>query len=239
VSSSPLPPETIWLERSTDGKTFEQVASASTNQNGEYQFSQMENNAGSYYYRTTYQGSDIYYLSSSKNLKTNVRSADLWINGPNFIPGPEEPFLITGTLRTTSALPHETISLERSINGLSFKKIAETNTDEHGEYYFWQTEKDTGSYYRTFHSKYGSGDIVTSDPLKIDVVLNLNKALDNEQLKWVVGGANYWFGTTKMKHYGIGSAQSGPISDGQKSVLITDVEGPGSLQFLLVHLCWD
>ncbi len=147
---------------------------------------------------------------------------NLWIHGPNFIPAPKEPFSITGTLMGTEALPWETVWLYRSADSINFYLVKKAITDSQGEYTFWNTEDEEGSYY--YKVKYdGSAlyDPASSNAVEVDVKLNLGQALDNAKLNWITGGPAYWFGTTKSKYYGIGSAQSGMIGDNQKSSSMT------------------
>jgi alpha-tubulin suppressor-like RCC1 family protein len=75
---------------------------------------------------------------------------------------------------------------------------------------------------------------LTSQVARVSVgppFLPLGLALDAEDLAWVTPGTSPWFGQTNISHDGMAAAQSGPISEGQRSILQTTVIGPGTLDF--------
>ena len=61
--------------------------------------------------------------------------------------------------------------------------------------------------------------------------IDMNKALDNEELVFTTGGAADWFGQSKTSHDGSNAVQSGTIANDQESWLQTTVTGPGILSF--------
>ena len=60
---------------------------------------------------------------------------------------------------------------------------------------------------------------------------DLGAALNATNLAWTTFGDAVWFAETTNTHDGIGAAQSGIITNGQKSTIQTTVTGPGSLSF--------
>ncbi|MHC1726697.1 MAG: hypothetical protein AB9866_11920 [Syntrophobacteraceae bacterium] len=84
----------------------------------------------------------------------------------------------------------------------------------------------------------GAGDLkATSEFQKLlNVAYNrwkpsLAQALDNNTLVWSTGGDVKWLGQTAVSQYLGDAAQSGDISNGQRSWLSTTVTGPGTLRF--------
>lgn len=61
--------------------------------------------------------------------------------------------------------------------------------------------------------------------------ISLGEALDNTDLSFSTSGAAPWFGTNTSYYYDYDSAQSGPISHNQSSVMETSLVGPGYLKF--------
>lgn len=61
--------------------------------------------------------------------------------------------------------------------------------------------------------------------------ITLADALDNHDLEWITYGDAEWFGQADEYHYGGSSAQSGPITHNQSTILETTAVGPGELSF--------
>ena len=66
---------TITLQRSTNNATWNNVTTNVTNATGGYQFSKNESAAGTYYYRTAYDGNDSYANATSNVVSVNVAAS--------------------------------------------------------------------------------------------------------------------------------------------------------------------
>ena len=65
----------------------------------------------------------------------------------------------------------------------------------------------------------------------LTVVAPISDSLDTPGLTWISNGDASWFGQSETTHDGIDAAQSGRITDNQKTLLQTVVRGPGTLGF--------
>ena len=72
TDGTPITGATITLQNSTDGTSWSNVTTTATDANGTYQFSNNESAAGTYYYRTAYDGNSTYLNATSNTVSVNV-----------------------------------------------------------------------------------------------------------------------------------------------------------------------
>ena len=85
-------------------------------------------------------------------------------------------------------------------------------------------------------------DCAWLDHIRVKPLPSLPEALDNKTLGWntyasSVGGE--WVGQPTTAFFGGSAAQSGPVANKQKSTLVTEVTGPGTLNFYWKVSCHD
>jgi outer membrane protein assembly factor BamB len=144
-----IPDQTIYMEYSTDGLTYNPLASVTTISNGNY-FYLWTPHAGSYTIRANFTGNDNYTGSSSTtSLIVNKASTTITttINPLNVPCG--NITIINGTLQDehNTPLPGQTITLEYSADGgTSWNTITFITTFADGSYSYPWAPQEVGSY---------------------------------------------------------------------------------------------
>jgi 5-hydroxyisourate hydrolase-like protein (transthyretin family) len=166
-----IPGATIQLQNSTDNATWTNVTTAATNvtdANGNYQLSNNESVAGTYYYRTSYASYGQYYANATSNVVsvtvTNVTTQLTAVATPTTAPLNTAQFTINGTFSnatSSAAIPGATITLQSSTDNKTWTPNVATNvTDSNGNYSFSQSESALGTYY--FRTTYAGSPTYTN-----------------------------------------------------------------------------
>jgi outer membrane protein assembly factor BamB len=184
-STFALAAATITLQRSTDNKTWNNVTTNVTNAMGSYQFSKNESAAGTYYYRTAYDGNASYNNATSNVVKVSViapaTTGNLLLNTHLVSTTTGSPrkmvttYTFTGQLMTTSWKPiaNAAITLQSSADKVHWSAFASpAKTNAQGAYTFKGTLKPGSYYFRTFFAGTSSTGPTASRIVKI--VLSLN-----------------------------------------------------------------
>jgi glucose dehydrogenase len=184
-STFALAAATITLQRSTDNKTWNNVTTNVTNAMGSYQFSKNESAAGTYYYRTAYDGNASYNNATSNVVKVSVTAptttGNLLLNTHLVSTTTGSPpkmvttYTFSGQLMTTSWTPvaNAAITLQSSADKVHWSAFASpVKTNAQGAYTFKGTLKPGSYYFRTFFAGTSSTGPTASRIVK--VVLSLN-----------------------------------------------------------------
>jgi len=166
---------TITLQRSTDNVTYTNVTTNVTDANGTYQFSKNESAAGTYYYRTTYDGDASYNNATSNIVSVNVTGppttpTTLTATAPSTAYVTRN-FTINGTLAASDGtrLPFATITLQSNASG-TWNNVTTTSTDAAGNYQFSNNESSAGTYYyQTIYAGSASYANATSNTVSVQV----------------------------------------------------------------------
>ena len=164
---------TITLQNSTDDLNWNNATTNVTDANGNYRFSQNESAAGTYYYRTAYDGNDTYANATSNTVTVQVTAIPTQLSAaanPTSVVV-NQNFTIKGMLQETDgmAIADATVTLQQNASG-AWNNITTNVTDANGNYQFSQNESAAGTYhYRTAcdgNATYGN---VTSNVVSVTV----------------------------------------------------------------------
>jgi len=144
-----IPDQTIYLEYSTDGLTYNPLASVTTLSNGNYSYLWTPS-AGSYTIRANFTGNVNYTGSSgTTSLMVNKASTTITISTNPSSVTCGDITTINGTLQDehSQSLPGQTITLESSADGgTSWNTITSINTLADGSYSYPWAPQEVGSY---------------------------------------------------------------------------------------------
>ena len=184
ATKTPLSGEPVWLQASTDQKTWELgSASAATTVNGSCDFTGAIGSAGTYYFRLYHNATDDYLASYSSIIKVTVTSSStklatqLSITATPASPGAGQAIIISGILQTKESIPVPVtggdVSLYWSSASSGTYYLASSSpsvTNAHGVYAF-SGSLPSGTYY--FKATYsGTSKYVAASSPVITIVVS-------------------------------------------------------------------
>ena len=164
---------TITLQNSTDDLNWNNATTSVTDSNGNYQFSNSESAAGTYYYRTAYDGNDTYANATSNTVAVQVTAIPTQLSAaanPTSVVV-NQNFTITGMLQETDgmAIADATVTLQQNTSG-AWNNVTTNVTDANGNYRFSHNESAAGTYpYRTTYDGNATYGNVTSNVVSVTV----------------------------------------------------------------------
>jgi hypothetical protein len=148
---------TITLQRSTDNATWTNVTTNVTNTTGDYQFSNNESAANSYYYRTAYDGNATYGNATSTTVNVNVTkmSTALTLTASNTTPAVNQSVTFTATLKDgTTPLSSKSVTIYHYLGSTRYNDLT-TTTNANGQVTLTQSFSSSGK--RTYYANF-AGD---------------------------------------------------------------------------------
>jgi hypothetical protein len=148
----------IALQRSTDNAfTWNTVITTTTDNGGHYQFTQTESAAGSYWYRTTFDGTATDASSASPPVMVTAGPATALTATAPASAESSQDFTVTGQLTSGGAgIGNQLITLQRSTDTQTWNIVTTTWTWPSGTvggYLFTVNEAAPGTvYYRTLYA---------------------------------------------------------------------------------------
>jgi hypothetical protein len=154
ISGTLLGPDyNITLQQNESG-TWTNVATTSTDANGNYSFSQSQSVPGTYQYQTIYAGNGNLSAATSTVVSAGVGTTNLTAAGNVTATEINTNFTISGTLNTTlvpdpliPGVANATITLQISTDNKTWTPGPTTVTDANGNYTFNQSEPTLNTYY--------------------------------------------------------------------------------------------
>ncbi len=154
ISGTLLGPDyNITLQQNESG-TWTNVATTSTDANGNYSFSQSQSVPGTYQYQTIYAGNGNLSAATSTVVSAGVGTTNLTAAGNVTATEINTNFTISGTLNTTlvpdpliPGVANATITLQISTDNKTWTSGPTTVTDANGNYTFNQSEPTLNTYY--------------------------------------------------------------------------------------------
>jgi C1A family cysteine protease len=164
---------TITLQRSTNNATWSNVTTNVTDATGTYQFSNNESAAGTYYYRTAYDGNATYTTATSNTVNVNVTKipTTLTIAASNTTPVVNQQVTFNATLSNgTTPLSGENITIYHYLNNVRYNDTTNT-TNTTGQITVTTSFGSPGqrTYYATFAGD-SSYQAKTSSVVTINVI---------------------------------------------------------------------
>jgi len=174
TDGTPIANATITLQNSTDNATWNNVTTNVTDASGNYQFSKSVPAAGTYYYRTYYDGNAQYGNATSNTVNVTVAPLSTTLNATAPTTAyVNQNFTINGTLNATSGIPvaGATIQLQKNVSGTWTNVTGKTNTTTSiGAYSISTSEPAAGTYqYRTYYAGNDTLANATSNVVKVSV----------------------------------------------------------------------
>ena len=171
----------ITLQRSTDNATWNNLATNVTSATGNYQFSKNESAAGTYYYRTAYDGNATYAKATSNvvsvtvTVQVNTTPTQLSAAANLTSVAINTPFTINGTLNATTgtAVSGATIQLQKNVSGTWTNVTGKTSaTTSAGAYSVSTSESAASTYqYRTTYAGNSTYVNATSNTVYVTVLM--------------------------------------------------------------------
>jgi outer membrane protein assembly factor BamB len=172
-AGTPITGATVTLQKNVSG-AWTNVTTNVTNTTGGYSFSKNETAAGTYYYRTAYDGNATYANTTSTTvsitvlpLSTTTLNATVSTTSANAT----QNFTVNGTLRAGSAaIPGATITLQRSTDNATWTSVTTNTTNATAGYSFSRSETAAGVYfYRTTYAGNTTYTNATSNVVRVTV----------------------------------------------------------------------
>jgi hypothetical protein len=174
TGGAPVAGATITLQNSTNNVNWNNVTTNVTDANGNYQFSNNESAASTYYYRTAYDGNATYTNSTSNVVSVQVNTISTQLSSASNLTSVavNQNFTINGTLNTTAgtAIAGATITLQNSTNNIAWNNVWTNVTNANGTYQFNGNESAAGTYYyRTTYAGNATYTNATSKVVSVNV----------------------------------------------------------------------